>query len=111
MSGFPFRKTFDMFDFSFQPSIDKAQIDELCTMRFVENGENVVFLGTPSPTPRLVAVKLLPHPPLRLVITMILPIEWYLPFLCSQFAEFLALMKHRLVSASKSALFLFEKRA
>ena len=48
MSGFPFRKSFDMFDFSFQPSIDKTQIDELCTMRFVENRENVVFLGTPG---------------------------------------------------------------
>ena len=48
MSGFPFKKTFDMFDFSFQPSIDKKQIDELRTMRFVENKENVVFLGTPG---------------------------------------------------------------
>jgi len=48
MSGFPFRKTFEMFDFSFQPSIDKMQIDELCTMRFVENRENVVFLGAPG---------------------------------------------------------------
>jgi len=48
MSGFPFRKTFEMFDFSFQPSIDKTQIDELCTMRFVENRENVVFLGAPG---------------------------------------------------------------
>jgi DNA replication protein DnaC len=48
MSGFPFRKTMKMFDFDFQPSIDKSQIDELCTMRFVENKENVVFLGTPG---------------------------------------------------------------
>ena len=48
MSGFPFKKTMEMFDFSFQPSIDKSQIDELCTMRFVENRENVVFLGTPG---------------------------------------------------------------
>jgi DNA replication protein DnaC len=48
MSGFPFRKTFDVFDFGFQPSIDRAQIDELCTMRFVENRENVVFLGAPG---------------------------------------------------------------
>lgn len=48
MSGFPFKKTMEMFDFGFQPSIDKAQIDELCTMRFVENKENVVFLGTPG---------------------------------------------------------------
>ena len=48
MSGFPFRKTIEMFDFSFQPSIDKQQIEELFTMRFVENKENVVFLGTPG---------------------------------------------------------------
>jgi len=48
VSGFPFRKTMNVFDFSFQPSIDKSQIDELCTMRFVENKENVVFLGTPG---------------------------------------------------------------
>ena len=48
MSGFPFQKTLDMFDFSFQPSIDKNQILELATMRFVENKENVVFLGTPG---------------------------------------------------------------
>ena len=45
MSGFPIKKTLDDFDFSFQPSIDKRQIDELATMRFLENGENVVFLG------------------------------------------------------------------
>lgn len=48
MSGFPFKKTIEMFDFSFQPSIDKNQIMELATMRFVENKENVVFLGTPG---------------------------------------------------------------
>ena len=41
MSGFPIKKTLDDFDFSFQPSIDKRQIDELATMRFLENGENV----------------------------------------------------------------------
>ena len=32
----------------FQPSIDKRQIDELATMRLLENGENVVFLGPPG---------------------------------------------------------------
>ena len=48
MSGFPFKKTLEMFDFSFQPSIDKNQIMELATMRFVENKENVIFLGTPG---------------------------------------------------------------
>lgn len=48
MAGFPFRKSLDTFDFDFQPSIDKEQIMELATMRFVENRENVVFLGTPG---------------------------------------------------------------
>ena len=48
MAGFPFRKGLDMFDFSFQPSIDKEQIMELATLRFVDNTENVVFLGTPG---------------------------------------------------------------
>ena len=33
---------------SVQPSIDKRQIDELATMRFLENGENVIFLGPPG---------------------------------------------------------------
>lgn len=47
-SGFPLKKGLDAFDFSFQPSIDKRQIDELATMRFLENGENVVFLGPPG---------------------------------------------------------------
>jgi len=48
MSGFPMRKSIGDFDFSFQPSIDKRQIDELCTMRFIENAENIVFLGPPG---------------------------------------------------------------
>ena len=47
-SGFPFRKTLEMFDFDFQPSIDKKDIEELKTMRFIENKENLVFLGTPG---------------------------------------------------------------
>jgi DNA replication protein DnaC len=47
-SGFPMNKTLTDFDFSFQPSIDKRQIDELCTMRFLENAENIIFLGPPG---------------------------------------------------------------
>lgn len=48
MSGFPIKKSLEEFDFSFQPSIDKRQIEELATMRFLENAENVVFLGPPG---------------------------------------------------------------
>ena len=43
-SGFPFRKTVDDFDFSFQPSIDRSVIDDLMTLRYIHNTENVVFL-------------------------------------------------------------------
>jgi len=47
-SGFPLKKSLRSFDFDFQPSIDKKQIDELATMRFLEGGENIVFLGPPG---------------------------------------------------------------
>ena len=47
-SGFPLKKELKHFDFAFQPSIDKRQVDELATMRFLENGENIVFLGPPG---------------------------------------------------------------
>lgn len=48
VAGFPFRKTLDDFDFEFQNSINKEQIYELSTLRFVENKENIVFLGSPG---------------------------------------------------------------
>jgi len=48
MAGFPFRKTLEDFDFEFQLSIDKSQIMDLATMRFIHNQENVVFLGPPG---------------------------------------------------------------
>ena len=47
-AGFPFRKTMDEFDFSFQKSIDRSVIEDLMTMRFIHNHENVVFLGPPG---------------------------------------------------------------
>jgi len=47
-SGIPFRKTVEQFDFSFQPSIDRNTINDLFTLRFLHNKENVVFLGLPG---------------------------------------------------------------
>ena len=47
-AGFPFRKTMEEFDFSFQKSIDRSVIDDLMTLMFVHNRENVVFLGPPG---------------------------------------------------------------
>ena len=48
VAGFPYRKTFEQFDFTFQPSIDMKTINELRTMRFLHNSENVIFLGPPG---------------------------------------------------------------
>lgn len=45
VANFPFRKTLNDFDFSFQPSINKEVIRDLESLRFVENKENVLFLG------------------------------------------------------------------
>jgi len=48
LSGMPFRKTLEEFDLSYQPSIDKAIYDDLRTLRFIHNQENVIFLGAPG---------------------------------------------------------------
>ena len=48
LAHFPFPKTLDEFDFAFQPSINQRQLHELATIRFVANGENVLFLGPPG---------------------------------------------------------------
>ena len=44
----PYKKTIEQFDFRFQPSIDKKTIQELCTLWFVYNAENVILLGPPG---------------------------------------------------------------
>lgn len=45
---FPVKKTLEEFNFEFQKSIDKNVIEDLATLRFVHNSENVVFLGPPG---------------------------------------------------------------
>jgi DNA replication protein DnaC len=48
MARFPYRKTLENFDFSFQPSVDRKKVQALATSRFIEHGDNVVFLGPPG---------------------------------------------------------------
>ncbi len=48
VAGFPFRKHLEDYDFKFQPSIDMKTIDDLRTMRFVHNKENLILLGPPG---------------------------------------------------------------
>lgn len=45
-AAFPALKDITSFDFSFQPSIDERKIKDLCQLGFLENNENIVFLGS-----------------------------------------------------------------
>jgi len=47
-SRLPTVKTLADFDFSFQPSLKREQIDSLHTLGFLERQENVIFLGPPG---------------------------------------------------------------
>ena len=47
-AGFPFVKTLADFDFSFQPSIPRAVVDDLAALRFLDAAENVVLVGSPG---------------------------------------------------------------
>jgi len=46
VSAFPYEKTLSDFDFDFQPSVNKSQILDLESLRFIENKENVLFFGS-----------------------------------------------------------------
>lgn len=45
MAGFPKIKSLADFEFDYQPSINKEQIYDLNSLRFIENQENIVFYG------------------------------------------------------------------
>lgn len=47
-ANFPYIKTFEDFDFSYQPSLNKEQILDFKNLRFIENKENILFIGTPG---------------------------------------------------------------
>lgn len=45
-AGFPFHKGVEDYDFSFQPSVNKAEIEDYATLRFIEQNENLLFIGS-----------------------------------------------------------------
>ena len=45
---FPFRRNLSDFDFEFQPSVDRKLIDDLATLRFIEENRPILFLGQPG---------------------------------------------------------------
>ena len=48
MAGFPYQKTLDDFEFDFQPGINKEEILDFKNLRFIENKENILFVGSPG---------------------------------------------------------------
>ncbi len=45
-ANFPFLKTVDDFDFSFQPGINRKEILEFTSLGFIERTENILFVGS-----------------------------------------------------------------
>lgn len=45
---FPYYKTLEDFDYSFQPSINKKVINDCATCQFVSEKKNIVFIGNPG---------------------------------------------------------------
>ena len=48
LARFPFVRDLASFDFEAQPSLDKGQVRELATGRFIANGEAALLLGPPG---------------------------------------------------------------
>ncbi len=44
--AFPYIKTLDDYDFSFQPNLDESYVRKLETLEFMDNVENIIMLGT-----------------------------------------------------------------
>lgn len=41
----PFKKGINDFDFSFQPQINKSEILDLCSLRFMDTADSILFIG------------------------------------------------------------------
>jgi energy-coupling factor transporter ATP-binding protein EcfA2 len=45
---FPYRRSIDDFDYEFQPSVDRKLVEDLATLRFIEENRPILFLGQPG---------------------------------------------------------------
>jgi len=45
---FPFIKTMEEFDFSFQPGLSEKKVINLASLQFIDKKENIIFLGPPG---------------------------------------------------------------
>jgi DNA replication protein DnaC len=58
LAGFPSSKTLEEFDFTAQPSIDRRLVEELATLRFIEEHANVLAIGPPGVGKTMLAIAL-----------------------------------------------------
>jgi DNA replication protein DnaC len=54
----PARRTLDQFDFSAQPNLDRRLVEDLATLRFIEDKANVLLIGPPGVGKTMLAVGL-----------------------------------------------------
>jgi DNA replication protein DnaC len=47
-SKFPFIKSIEEFDFSFQPKLEEKLLRELCNLNFLSESKNIIFIGPPG---------------------------------------------------------------
>lgn len=45
---FPYRRRIDDFDFEFQPTVDRKLVEDLATLRFIDENRPILFLGQPG---------------------------------------------------------------
>jgi DNA replication protein DnaC len=48
ISGLPFIKSIDEFDFTFQPKLDRQKVMSLFDLTFIRHNGNIIFLGPPG---------------------------------------------------------------
>ncbi len=45
---FPFRRSIEEFDYDFQPGVDRKLVEDLATLRFIDENRPILFLGQPG---------------------------------------------------------------